>query len=310
MSAKVNIQNVKFIVCGGFNNYLQQEVEKLGLKERFDFRGYVENIRSVLEVLDVFGYPLCEDTYATSEKSLQEAMWAGVPPVVFPYGGVKKLVIHNQTGLIVHNEIEYKNAIEYLYFYPEERLRLSRNAREYARQNFHPEQGTKKINKIYTQLLKKPKRKHRWSIDKISGAELFIKSLGSTASHFSVSLTSENISELLAAENQIADSSPVLCNKHAGGIFNYRDYYSQDGYLRLWSGLVLQKQGQHHQAISEFTSAINLGCNNWRVGFYLATSAEKINRLDLAEKLLLQVIQKAPNFTPTKEILYKVLDKK
>ncbi|MDE5073206.1 MAG: glycosyltransferase, partial [Trichodesmium sp. St5_bin8] len=310
MSAKVNIQNVKFIVCGGFNNYLQQEVEKLGLKELFDFRGYVENIRSVLEVLDVFGYPLCEDTYATSEKSLQEAMWAGVPPVVFPYGGVKKLVIHNQTGLIVHNEIEYKNAIEYLYFYPEERLRLSRNAREYARQNFHPEQGTKKINKIYTQLLKKPKRKHRWSIDKISGAELFIKSLGSTASHFSVSLTSENISELLAAENQIADSSPVLCNKHGGGIFNYRDYYSQDGYLRLWSGLVLQKQGQHHQAISEFTSAINLGCNNWRVGFYLATSAEKINRLDLAEKLLLQVIQKAPNFTPTTEILHKVLDKK
>ena len=59
-------------------------------------------------------------------------------------------------------EIEYKNAIEYLYFYPEERLRLSRNAREYARQNFHPEQGTKKINKIYTQLLKKPKRKQTY----------------------------------------------------------------------------------------------------------------------------------------------------
>ena len=697
MSAKVNIPNVKFIVCGGINNYLQREAEKLGVREFFDFRDYVEDIKSVLEILDVFGYPLCEDTYATSEKSLQEAMWVGVPPVVFPYGGVKKLVIHNQTGLVVNNEVEYKNAIEYLYFHPEERLRLGRNAREYARQNFHPEQATKKINKIYIQLLEKPKRKRGWSIKKISGAELFVQSLGNNAPHFSTSLsgknigevfvgksqnlgkttpdfstsetdknisevlaaenptfgkntpdfstsetdknisevlaaenptfgkttldfstsetdknisevfaqenptfgktapdfstsrtgknisevfaqenptlgktgknasellgaesqslgktapdfstsrtgknisevfaqenptlgktgknasellgaesqslgktapdfstsrtgkntsellgaenptlgktdknasellggesqslgktapdfstsrtgknisevfaqenptlgktgknasellgaenpsfgktapdfstsrtgkntsellgaenptlgktdkntsellgaesqslgkntpdfstsrtgknisellggesqsfgktapdfstsrtdknisevlgtesqslgktapdfsmseTAKNISELLAAESQIADSSPVLCNKHGGGIFHYRDYYSQDGYLRLWSGLIHQKQGQHHQAISEFTAAINLGCNHWRVGFYLATSAEKINRLDLAEQILLQVRQKAPNFTPATDILQKVLNKK
>ncbi len=310
MSAKVNIPNVKFIVCGGINNYLQQEAEKLGVRESFDFRGYVEDIRSVLEILDVFGYPLCEDTYATSEKSLQEAMWAGVPPVVFPYGGVKKLVIHNRTGLIVNNEVEYKNAIEYLYFHPEERLRLGRNAREYARQNFHPEQATKKINEIYDRLLQQPKRKRRWSIEKISGAELFIQSLGNAASNFSVSLTSANISELLAAENQIAGSSPVLCNRDGGGIFNYRNYYSKDGYLRLWSGLVLQKQGQHHQAISEFTAGINLGCNHWRIWFYLAISAEKINRLDLAEKILRQVREKAPNFTPATEIFQKVLDKK
>ncbi|MGD1701850.1 glycosyltransferase, partial [Dapis sp. BLCC M229] len=310
MSAKVNIPNVNFIVCGGINNYLRQEAEKLRVRESFDFRGYVEDIRSVLEILDVFGYPLCEDTYATSEKSLQEAMWVGVPPVVFPYGGVKKLVIDNQTGLIVDNEVEYKNAIEYLYFHPEERLRLGRNAREYARQNFHPEQATKKINEIYDRLLQQPKRKRGWSLNKISGAELFIQSLGNAASNFSVSLTSANISELLAAETQIANSSPVLCNRDGGGIFNYRNYYSKDGYLRLWSGLVLQKQGQHHQAISEFTAGINLGYNHWRIWFYLAISAEKINRLNLAEKILRQVREKAPNFTLATEIFQKVLDKK
>lgn len=54
-------------------------------------------------------------------------MWVGVFFVVFFYGGVKKLVIYNQIGLIVYNEIEYKNVIEYLYFYLEERLRLSCN---------------------------------------------------------------------------------------------------------------------------------------------------------------------------------------
>ncbi|MDY7004765.1 MAG: methyltransferase domain-containing protein, partial [Cyanobacteriota bacterium] len=347
MSAKVNIPNVKFIVCGGINNYLRQEAEKLGAVERFEFRGYVEDIKSVLEILDVFGYPLCEDTYATSEKSLQEAMWVGVPPVVFPFGGIKRLVIHNQTGLVVNNETEYKNAIEYLYFHPEERMRLGRNAQEYARQNFSPESSTKKINEIYDFLLKQPKRKRQWDrinevrnqnsearsyfcnwdlsnspknlkrrsfrpnyFDKLSGAELFIQSLGETAEIFSVSMKCENISELLVAENQISHSSPVLCNRYGGGIFHYRDYYSKDGYLRLWSGLVLQKQGQHHQAISEFTAAINLGCNNWRVGYYLANSAEKINHFDLAEKVLHQVVQKAPSFTPATEILQKMLARK
>ncbi|NEN93489.1 MAG: glycosyltransferase, partial [Okeania sp. SIO3H1] len=310
MSAKVNIPNVKFIVCGGINNYLRQEAEKLGAVERFEFRGYVEDIKSVLEVLDVFGYPLCEDTYATSEKSLQEAMWVGVPPVVFPFGGIKRLVIHNQTGLVVNNETEYKNAIEYLYFHPEERMRLGRNAQEYARQNFSPESSTNKINEIYDYLLKQPKRKRQWDRNKLSGAELFIQSLGETAENFSVSIKSENISELLVAENQISHSSPVLCNRYGGGIFHYRDYYSKDGYLRLWSGLVLQKQGQHHQAISEFTAAINLGCNNWRVGYYLAISAEKVNDFDLAEKVLRQVVQKAPSFTPATEILQKILGRK
>ncbi|WP_293058478.1 methyltransferase domain-containing protein, partial [Okeania sp. SIO2B3] len=310
MSAKVNIPNVKFIVCGGINNYLRKEAEKLGAVERFEFRSYVENIKSVLEVLDVFGYPLCEDTYATSEKSLQEAMWVGVPPVVFPFGGIKRLVIHNQTGLVVNNETEYKNAIEYLYFHPEERMRLGRNAQEYARQNFSPESSTNKINEIYDYLLKQPKIKHQWDRNKLSGAELFIQSLGETAENFSVSMKSENISELLFAENQISHSSPVLCNRYGGGIFHYRDYYLKDGYLRLWSGLVLQKQSQHHQAISEFTAAINLGCNNWRVGYYLAISAEKVNDFDLAEKVLRQVLQKAPSFTPATEILQKILGRK
>ena len=43
---------------------------------------HAEDVRPVLAQLDVFGYPLDADTSATGELSLQEAMHAGIPPVV------------------------------------------------------------------------------------------------------------------------------------------------------------------------------------------------------------------------------------
>lgn len=159
MSASINLPNVKFIVCGGgIQHFLLQEAAQLGAAGRFDFRGYVTDIRSVIEVLDVYGYPLCEDTYAAAELNLQEAMFAGVPPVVFPYGGIKHLVVNDYTGLIVNTELEYRQAIEYLYHNPEERMRLGQNAKEYAKQIFGAENAAKKLNPIYQHMMRQPKR--------------------------------------------------------------------------------------------------------------------------------------------------------
>src|SRR5919199_2820742 len=264
MSAAVNIPNVQFIVCGrGIENYLRQQAQQLGAAERFEFRGYVEDIKSVIEILDVYGYPLCEDTYAAAELNLQEAMYAGVPPVVFSYGGVKRLVIDNYTGLVVQSELEYKQAIEYLYHHPEERTRLSRNAREYAQQIFGAENAAKRLNPIYDRLMELPKREREWGMlssvslldqpvslqdltgepEELSGAQAFIQSLGDTAPQFTVSLTSPSIEELFEADRQIAASSTLLAMGE-GGLLQYQTYYPNDGYLRLWSGLVKQRRGQ------------------------------------------------------------------
>lgn len=48
-------------------------------------------------------------------------------------------MINNYTGLVAQSESEYTQAIEYLYHHPEERLRLGRNAKEYAQQLFGAE---------------------------------------------------------------------------------------------------------------------------------------------------------------------------
>jgi glycosyltransferase involved in cell wall biosynthesis len=328
MSAAVDIPNIQFIVCGGGGNniqFLKQQAQTLGAEQKFDFRGFVEDIKSVIETFDVYGYPLCEDTYAAAELNLQEVMYAGVPPVVFPYGGVKQLVIHNYTGFLVHSEAEYKEAIEYLYHHPEERKRLGNNAREYARQIFGAENAAKALNPIYKRLLDQPKCKREWGIPRetslldepislvdilnssqsLSGAEQFIQSLGDTAPQFSTSFYFNNFQEVLKADLEISNSSTLLYGGE-GGLFQYKNYYQEDGYLNLWSGLVLQRLGQHFQAIASFQAALNFGCDRWRVAWYLAQSAYQINELELAEQALQSVLQFIPDLQEARQMLQEL----
>ena len=330
MSAKVNIPDVRFIVCGGgISDYLAQQAQQLGASDKFDFRGYVEDIKSVLEILDVYGYPLCEETYAAAELNLQEVMYCAIPPVVFPYGGVKNLIQHNETGLIVNSEKEYKEAIEYLYYHPQERQRLGNNARKYALEIFGAENAGKAINPIYEKLMQHPKRDRIWGIpvgtsllnlpitlEDLTGeyrqptpAELFIEGLGGTKSEFIVSMTSQDINELFEAEEKIAFSSPLVRSAGSGGIIHYCNSYPNDGYLRLWTGLVLEASQQYPQAIQNYISAINLGCNHWRVAWYLARVAEKANDLELAEKAVRNVLQGVPNFINAQELLENITNR-
>ena len=301
MSAKIDIPGVRFIVCGGgIVEELQQQAAKLGAGDRFEFRGVVEDIKSVLETLDVYGYPLCEDTYAAAELNLQEVMYAGVPPVVFPYGGVKRLVINNETGLIVNSELEYKEAIEYLYYYPEERARLGRNAREYAIKTFGAENAARQLNLVYEKMMAMPKRKREGETQK-SGVELFVKSLGDAAENFVVSMTSNNLNELWEADRKIALSSPLL-SRGAGGILPYKESYPKDAYLSFWYGLFLQEAGENTKAGSQFQAAIALGFKHWRVNWYLAKLAAQLNKIEVAKEMVKEVIKKAPEFEEAKEM--------
>ncbi|WP_445376417.1 glycosyltransferase family 4 protein [Niveispirillum fermenti] len=70
----------------------RREAEALGIADRVDFTGFIEQADAFLQAADIFFYPLNPFTYATSEKALQEAMAAGLPCIVFPHGGIRDLV--------------------------------------------------------------------------------------------------------------------------------------------------------------------------------------------------------------------------
>lgn len=162
MSSTANVPNIKFSLCGhldeSFNTKVQRILHDLKSGHKFSFLGYVEDIKEILSTMDVYGYPLCENTYAAGELNLQEVMFSGIVPVVFPYGGIPSLVVNNYTGMVVRSELEYTQALEFLYHTPDERERMGKNAAEYAKQIFGAQNASIKMDQIYLKMMKTPKR--------------------------------------------------------------------------------------------------------------------------------------------------------
>jgi glycosyltransferase involved in cell wall biosynthesis len=298
MSLQIGIEEARFIVCGegGALETLRSKASAAGQLARFDFRGYVNDIRAVISDLDVYGYPLCEDTYAAAELNLQEIMFAGIPPVVFPYGGVKSLVINDFTGMVVHSESEYAQAIEHLLRNPTERRRLGENAAEYARQIFGAENASVKMDALYSGMLRKPKRNRIWSGPMRGGTDgsgIFLDTISGFDGAFLSSRDSYDLSEALRADAAIASSSRLA---FLSGIMAYRGRFPNDPFLRYWAGLVFESLGSHAEAAMEFVEAIKAGFPHWRAQWRLMRAAAAVGRPDLAETVKGQLEARHPGY--------------
>jgi hypothetical protein len=285
MSAAADIPNVRFVVCGaGDPAPWQAEAGRLGAAGRFEFRGYVENIGPVLAATDVFGYPLCEDTWATSEKSLQEAMRAGIPVVVFPHGGVADMVEHGETGLVVESPAAYTAALEHLYRRPDERRRLGDNARRFVAQQFDGERVALRIQSLYKRMLERPRRNIPPLYAGLSVAERFAQHLREAAPQFADSLRARCDRLDFAADERIAISS-ITTAQGEGGIVQFRNAAPGDADLLRWSGLVLAQRGRWEGALAEFERAGRQRPGDWRLAWYRAVAQSRVHGLAAARDL-------------------------
>ena len=270
MAAAAQHADVRFLIYGGGGGEeaLRQRLTALGLGGRAAVMGHIEDIRSAFQQMDVFGYPLTEHTYATSEKALQEAMWVGIPPVVFAHGGVRLLVEHERTGLVVSTEAEYAAAIDRLAGDAALRERLGKNAQSFARQRFDALTWTRKTIDTLEQVAAEPKlTRERLDNRATSAAEGFIASLGECADPFAVSYAGLSHGDMEAADCTIAASNTLLAHGE-GGVIHYRKETPDDPHLRLWSGLIAEASGQFALANSEYDAAERLGLKDARARRY------------------------------------------
>jgi Glycosyl transferases group 1 len=239
--------------------------------------------------------------------NLQEAMFAGVPPVVFPKGGIIDAVCHQANGLIVHTEEEYVKAIEFLYEHPEQRRRMSQAARQFAMEHFGGERSAPKLHRAYQSLLRCPKRQHTWTAPEHrfrtapnrSGAEFFLESLGCSQTPYHVSLYGQETEAVLAADEQIAKQTPL----ERVLLGTYREFYPDDVHLPYWLGLAWQKGGQHEQAAAEFSMARLDGPIAWRLDWRRAEAAARLGDLNRAAELCREVLLQVPGFTPARHLV-------
>lgn len=313
MSCAADIPDVRFIVCGGGSQWLESQVGSLGRSASFEFPGNVEDIRGVLETLDVYGYPLCEDTYAAAELNVQEVMFAGLPIVAFPHGGLAKLIRHGETGLLVNTPEEYARALEHLYHHPEERVRLGANAAAYARQYFGAEKTGREFNEHFSRLLHLPKRERQWGVGPgfapasepgrdlaiNPGARLFLESLGAAARDYCDSVGAASVGEMLDADSRIGSHTLLT---HYTCALHYRKLFPHDALLNLWAGIGFLARKQAPAALDAFLRTRRAGFSQWRIHWYCALSAEQAGRPQDALAALQLLLKAVPDLTEARQM--------
>ncbi|QVL52796.1 MAG: glycosyltransferase family 4 protein [Cyanobium sp. M30B3] len=278
LAAHITNPEVQIEIYGGgsWKAELQQQFEGLGMSDRVRFHGHVEDIRSAFATMDIFGYPLVPETFATSEKTIQEAMWAGIPPVVLAGTGATLLVQHEHTGLVCEHEADYPHAIDRLAGDPILRRRLGEAAHAFARETFDPVRNAARFHEIFETALSLRKRPHVPLPGRDApGALRFVQSLGMLGHAFQTSLmadTSLSKDQIGAAEDAIRHASPVM-TQGEGGIVHYRNTYPQDPHLHYWCGLISLQAGNWDGARREFDAAIQLGLDRARVQDHLPNPA-------------------------------------
>ncbi len=279
LSAAIDLPNIKFVVCGGGTEILRRKIDETKTAEKFELKGYVADIAPILETLDVFGYPLSKETYSTTDQSLQEAMFAGVPPVVFDHGATSKMVQHNRTGIVANSEEEYRDAIVSLAQNPGRRLELGENARRYAEQNFGVERSSARMNEVYRAMMADEKSIMPPLTPEgglLAASELFILSLGDCGYDFSASRDGSE-DERRAADARIAAQTRLMTSPQSGGILHWAQYFPSDSFLRMWAGLVFAKRSNNARALIEFRAALKLGGDRLRLSDYIRETAYALN---------------------------------
>ena len=288
LCSRISIPNAHFIVCG--NGRSLADIKKFASvsTQAFDFPGYIENIKDYLEQMDVYGYPLNKNTFAAAEQNLQEAMWVGLPIVTNPYGGVRHLIEHNKTGLLVDRDEEYIEAIKYLYHNPEERERLGKNAASHARKHFTPVISADKFENLYKRMLESPKVEkepiYRITTNhNLAGAKLLIQSIGDSAKALSFSMESQKFLDAWKADKEIAKSDDLF---HQGCIIQFLHAYPTDPWLNFWNGLIEFERKNMGAAYDSWSLAVKYDINCERIFFYLGLAADCETDEEIRSKLL------------------------
>lgn len=131
---------------------LTQIKDALNLNGRVVFLGTQDTISEILSQADIFVLPSIKEAVPLS---ILEAMASGLPVIATDVGGVKEVVIHNQTGIIVQPKQpqELAHAILTLMNNETKRKSMAAQGRLRIERYFSQEKFLDTVEKLYEELL-------------------------------------------------------------------------------------------------------------------------------------------------------------
>lgn len=157
------IPDVHFLMVGDYEDSLLDIAKTMGLEDYFTFTGYVEDVYPYLEQMDVFGYLLSSENYATTENAILEAMAFGLPAVAYKNKPEQCIITEGKNGFLVGAPEEYALRIEQLRNSSGLREQIGKQARESVIQRYSCEQNRDSFLNSMKQAMQNPKRKYEFS---------------------------------------------------------------------------------------------------------------------------------------------------
>ena len=149
-----HFQNAKLLVVGSGpdEDELKALSIELGVRDKIFFTGYQVDTRLYYEIMDVFAIASAHEAFGLV---LVEAMFAGVPVVATRTGGIPKVVLENETALLVSTFApkEIAAAIVKLLGDFDRARAMGEKGRVRARKYFSEERYVSDVDNLYTRLL-------------------------------------------------------------------------------------------------------------------------------------------------------------
>lgn len=112
--AKIKNKKIKYLIAGvgSLEEYLKEEIKKLGLEDRVKLLGYRNDIYELCKIADLFIFPSKQEGLPVA---LMEALACGLPILCSDIRGNRDLIINNINGVLIENQVEvYIKEIEKL----------------------------------------------------------------------------------------------------------------------------------------------------------------------------------------------------
>ena len=217
--------NVRFLLVGDYNPELEEEAKKYGLTGKLQFTGFVDNVYDYLQQMDVFGYLLSPNNYATTENALLEAMAVGLPVVVYNNKPEQYIVESEKDGFFVESQEEYVKVIGQLYESEALRRYIGENARKNTILKYNQQYNKKNFQYCEKRVLQREKSCK--SFNKVFGEnswEWFLSCTGEDRNLFERSL--EEDSEVI--HNFLKNCNPIYKEQTKSSVFHFEKYYPED----------------------------------------------------------------------------------
>lgn len=153
--ARVDGVNAMILGEGDRRAYLEDLADELGIRDRVQLPGWVDDPRSFLSHFDVVALPSRSEGFPLA---MVEAMLAARPVIATRVGSMPEAIISGQTGLLIEkNDVEgLATALRQLRNDPVLRQQLGKQARESAVAQYTVEAMTQHYQQLWQHLLSTP----------------------------------------------------------------------------------------------------------------------------------------------------------